>query len=164
MELYTVNENARELDVCVLIVQGDLDRDATVTLNTRFGTADGGLYMYKHAHAESEQGQFSISQAGVICLGGRLALNSDGMFFCSIHIGGVDYSDVVNSNLVFNEDNTRICTHIPITDDRLDEEEEMFTVTLTTDDEDIRVAPDEAEIIITDDDSMSYIYNGINLY
>lgn len=85
-------------------------------------------------------------------------------FFCSIHIGGVDYSDVVNSNLVFNERITSICTRIAITDDRLDEEEEMFTVILTTDDEDIRLAPDDADIIISDDDGMSYIYNGINLY
>ena len=54
MEMYTVNENDRGLDVCVLIVQGELDRDATVTLNTRFGTADGGLYTYTHVHTESE--------------------------------------------------------------------------------------------------------------
>ena len=84
------------------------------------------------------------------------------LIFCYMCIGGVDYNDVVNSNLVFNEDTTSICTRIPITDDRLDEDEEMFTVTLTTNDDDIRIAPNDAEIIITDDDGGSNIYIGIN--
>lgn len=53
---------------------------------------------------------------------------------------------------MFNEETTSICRRIPITDDRLDEPDEIFTVTLTTNDEDITLAPDDAEVTINDDD------------
>lgn len=59
MELYSVSEDERGIDVCVIIIQGDLDRDATVMLNTRFGTATGGRYTYTHVHSESEQVSYS---------------------------------------------------------------------------------------------------------
>lgn len=59
MELYSVSEDERGVDVCVIIIQGELNRDATVMLNTRFGTANGGWYTYTHVHSESEQVSYS---------------------------------------------------------------------------------------------------------
>lgn len=48
-------------------------------------------------------------------------------------IAGEDYT-MVMMDLTFNSDNSRGCVEVPITDDNLLEENETFTVTLTTED------------------------------
>ena len=63
----------------------------------------------------------------------------------------MDY-DSITEDLVFNAGTTRVCRRIPITDDPVDEDDEVFVVTLTTDDPDTALAPDETEVTIIDDD------------
>ena len=60
---------------------------------------------------------------------------------------------LVSVDLEFNDGITRACTRIPIVDDLLDENDENFDLTLTTDDPDIALAPDNAMVIIIDNDS-----------
>ena len=63
----------------------------------------------------------------------------------------MDY-DSITENLVFNAGTTRECRRIPITDDPVDEDDEMFAVTLTTQDENAALAPDETVVTIIDND------------
>lgn len=72
-----------------------------------------------------------------------------------IYTGGEDY-DSVTADLLFNADSTRVCTRIPITNDDVDEDDELFVATLSTEDPDISLAPDEADITIIDNDGMRY--------
>ena len=56
-------------------------------------------------------------------------------------------------NLLFNAGISRACALIPIVNDNFDENDEIFDVTLTTSDDEIRLAPDQSMVIITDNDS-----------
>ena len=71
--------------------------------------------------------------------------------------GGVDYTSV-SFELTFDSDTMSICRRVPIMDDQLDEGDEMFRVTLTTDDPDTSLDPEDAMVTIVDDDSES-MYN-----
>ena len=65
--------------------------------------------------------------------------------------GGVDYTSV-SVELTFDSDTMSICRRVPIMDDQLDEGDEMFRVTLTTDDPDTSLDPEDAIVTIIDDD------------
>jgi hypothetical protein len=108
-ELYSVDEDGVEVEVCAIVIAGTVTRLVDVVLESQPGTASGG---------------------------------------------GVDY-DSVSVDLEFNDGITRACTRIPIVDDLLDENEENFDLTLTTDDPDIALAPDNAMVIIIDNDNVT---------
>ena len=55
-------------------------------------------------------------------------------------------------SLTFDGSNTRECSEVPITDDNIYEDDETFSVTLTTGDEDVTLEPDSGVVTITDDD------------
>ena len=74
--------------------------------------------------------------------------------------GEVDYTSVT-FNLVFDNETMSICRRVPIMDDQLDEEDEMFRVTLTTDDPGTSLDPKDAMVTIFDDDS-EFIYICMN--
>ena len=73
---------------------------------------------------------------------------------CFALVDGVDY-DTTSVELLFNAANSRACAQIPIEDDNLDEDPETFDVTLVTTDPDISLAPDQAMVIINDNDGRS---------
>ena len=70
---------------------------------------------------------------------------------------GADYTPVT-VDLEFESGSTRECTQIPIVDDLIDEEDEMFDVILTTNDPDMELAPENGMVTIIDDDGMLCIY------
>ena len=65
--------------------------------------------------------------------------------------GGVDYTSITVT-LIFDGSNTRQCNEVAITDDNIYEDDETFSVTLTTGDEDVTLEPDNGIVTITDDD------------
>ena len=69
----------------------------------------------------------------------------------NLFAGGVDFG-TSSVDLVFNSGTTRACTQVPIVDDDIDEDDEMFDVTLTTTETGISLAPDQGMVTITDDD------------
>ena len=63
-----------------------------------------------------------------------------------------DYT-AISENLTFSETETRICSYvISVEDDTLEEDEE-FTLILSTDDPSIVLGPSEATVTILDNDS-----------
>ena len=69
----------------------------------------------------------------------------------NLFAGGVDYG-TSSVDLVFNNGTTRACTQVPIVDDNIDEDDEVFDVTLTTTETGISLAPDLGMVTITDND------------
>ena len=65
--------------------------------------------------------------------------------------GDVDYVST-SVTLTFDQANTRACSDISITPDDIYEDDETFSVTLTTGDEDVTLEPDNGIVTITDDD------------
>ena len=71
--------------------------------------------------------------------------------------GDVDYVST-SVILTFDQSNTRACGDISITPDDIYEDDETFSVTLTTGDEDVTLEPDGGIVTITDDDgSLHYL-------
>ena len=62
-----------------------------------------------------------------------------------------DY-DAVAEVLTFSASVTRICRNVSSVEDDILEEDEDFTLTLTTTDGSVDLSPDEANVIIIDDD------------
>ena len=61
----------------------------------------------------------------------------------------MDYDPIVET-LMFDRLTTRRCEDIPIIDDDILENDEQFTVTLTTSDDGVDLDPEEGTIVIED--------------
>ena len=68
-----------------------------------------------------------------------------------LHIGGVDYS-TANVQVTFAPDQTRRCVDIPIVDDNIPEEDEMFNVVIQNSDDVSPSQPSTTKITIIDED------------
>jgi len=72
--------------------------------------------------------------------------------------GDVDYVST-SVTLTFDESSTRVCGDISITPDDIYEDDETFSVTLTTGDGDVTLEPDSGVVTITDEDGgLSYTH------
>ena len=74
------------------------------------------------------------------------------MFICNFLAAGSDYN-ATTETLVFNASITWIYVHISLLDDIYLEFEEFFHGVLTTSDPAVILNPDEATVVIQDDDS-----------
>ena len=81
-------------------------------------------------------------------------------FECNCHTittsGDVDYVST-SVTLTFDESSTRACSDISITPDDILEDDETFSVTLTTGDGDVTLEPDTSVVTITDDDGKCHM-------
>ena len=69
-----------------------------------------------------------------------------------------DY-DAITEVLIFSASVTRICRNVSSVEDDILEEDEDFTLTLTTTDGSVNLNPDEANVTIIDDDGMLIAHN-----
>ena len=59
--------------------------------------------------------------------------------------------------LVFSQDAALVCFQVAILDDYINEEDEFFTVSLTTTDQDVTFSQDFINIKIIDDDGIKFL-------
>ena len=131
---YTTAEDGGAVEVCAVVVEGELERSAEVSISTVDGSATGQLVLCT----------FSI-------------LSGMSRYWSSLS-GGEDYTSITMV-LTFDGSNTRGCSDVPITDDVIYEDDETFSVTLTTGDGDVTLEPDSGVVTITDEDGgLSYIH------
>ena len=71
-------------------------------------------------------------------------------------LSGSDYESV-NTTITFDPDNTRILVPVPVLEDDIDEEDEDILARLGLEpgggDQNVQISPDEAKLLIIDDDS-----------
>jgi len=131
---YTTAEDGGSVEVCAVVVEGVLERSAEVSISTVDGSATGQLVFCP----------FPI-------------LSGMSKYWSSLS-GGEDYTSITTV-LTFDGSNTRGCSDVPITDDNIYEDDETFSVTLTTEDGDVTLEPDSGVVIITDEDGgLSYTH------
>jgi len=67
-----------------------------------------------------------------------------------------DYAQPTPMELVFEQGTARQCASISISDDAILENNELFSVQLTTTDQAVMLSPSSATVTIEDDDSKSF--------
>lgn len=72
------------------------------------------------------------------------------------HSANVDYDSIMET-LMFDSSTSRQCEDIPITDDDILENDEQFTVTLTTSDDGVELDPERGTVVI-EDSTGTYIH------
>ena len=131
---YTVIESTSFVTVCAFLT-GQTERDILVTMTTVQGTAQG-MYLhdllYIHWHNKSQ------------CLSHPSHLVS--------LTGTIDYT-TVTAQLTFQATVTLQCSSISIVDDTILENDEVFSVQLSTLDQDVNLTPSTATVTIEDNDS-----------
>ena len=76
------------------------------------------------------------------------------LFVCLlIFVDGKDYRGEMHT-LTFSQDVTQVCFKVAILDDGINEEDEFFTVLLTTTDQNVTLSPNSINIKIKDDDGI----------
>ena len=134
---YTVIESASSVTVCAFLT-GQIERDVLVTMTTVRGTAQG-MYLHDllHIHWRDE------SQC--------LAYPSPLYYLVS----PTDLSDFtrVTAQLTFQATVTLQCSSISIMDDTILENDEVFSVQLSTLDPDVNLTPSTATVTIENNDS-----------
>ena len=71
---------------------------------------------------------------------------------CLFSPAPADYVAVAE-DLTFSASDTRICRDVTLVDDTTPEDDEDFTLTLTTTDVNVMLTPNEATVTISDNDS-----------
>ena len=131
---YTVIESTSFVTACAFLT-GQTERDILVTMTTVQGTAQG-MYLrdllYIHWHDESQ------------CLPHPSHLVS--------RTAAIDYT-TVTAQLTFQATVTLQCSSISIVDDTILENDEVFSVQLSTLDQDVNLTPSTATVTIEDNDS-----------
>lgn len=137
-DAYTVNETNGSVTVCVRL-EGDLERSVMVNLTTLSDTAQGEY---------SAHGVLDV----LLCIYSILV-----NLFCAMLLSqctdGPDFTSVQMS-LIFVQGTTIQCVEIPIMDDVILENDESFSVSLSTNDGAVNILQDQAVVTITDNDSM----------
>lgn len=139
-DAYTVNETNGSVTVCVRL-EGDLERSVIVNLTTLSDTAQGEY---------SAQGVLDV-----LCIYTEIFILVN--LFCTVLLSqctdGLDFTSVQMS-LIFVQGTTIQCMEIPIMDDIVLEDDESFSVSLSTNDGAVNILQDQAVVTITDNDSM----------
>ena len=139
-DAYTVNETNGSVTVCVRL-EGDLERSVIVNLTTLSDTAQGEY----SAHGVLD----------VLCIYTEIFILVN--LFCTVLLSqctdGLDFTSVQMS-LIFVQGTTIQCMEIPIMDDIVLEDDESFSVSLSTNDGAVNILQDQAVVTITDNDSM----------
>ena len=76
---------------------------------------------------------------------------------CCLSSDSSDY-DFESVTLLFSASRARDCSRIRIVNDGIDEDNETFTVSLSTADSDATLNPDSSIVTILDDDGKTYVY------
>ena len=140
MAEYTVVEGeSGVLEVCINAI-GELERSATITLNTSEATAVG-----------KTSGSIMVAVGHVICA--RNWHNVPNIIFPSCFIGDSDYQPVTQA-LTFQQTQTLQCVNITILDDQTLENVDVFFINLTTTDLGIVFNVSSAIVTIGNDDGM----------
>ena len=72
----------------------------------------------------------------------------------SVAAAPIDFSAVINEDLTFNPGSMMECVDVDITDDDIDENDEDFTLSLTTTQDNVIINPATTRVIILDEDRM----------
>ena len=126
------------MEVCVLVTSGTLESDATVVLSSVNDEAVGK----RRASIDCVWYQVNVPVM-------RIRHRKSSVLLLSPAPG--DY-DAVEEFLTFSASVNQICRNVSSVEDNILEEDEDFTLTLTTTDGSIDLNPDEARVIIIDDD------------
>ena len=128
------------MEVCVLVTSGALQRDATVILSSVNDEAVG---------KRRTSTNYAWCHVITTVKGPLLVIRKSSVLLSSPAPG--DYDAVVEF-LTFSASVNRICRNVSTVEDAILEEDEDFTLTLTTTDGSVDLNPDEATVTIIDDD------------
>lgn len=131
---YTITESNNTLSVCVGLIQGQLAREVSFNLSYQHITTEG--------KDESEHVATSLK-------------NVKNVYF-SASYSDEDFSPQA-SNLTFLPDTNRMCIDIDIIDDSQLEDDEQFSVEISTDDR-VDIGLPISTVTIRDDDGMIITY------
>ena len=130
---YSVGEGSGPLSVCVLLT-GSAERDVLVSLLAISQTAQGRV------------------QHLIPCLQLFISI----LYWHSLTVAR-DYAQPTPMELTFLQGTSQQCANISISDDAILENNEFFSVQLTTTDQAVTLSPSSATVTIGDDDSKLFL-------
>ena len=144
-----MSESNGSVAVCIRL-EGDLERSVMVNLTTLSDTA---------------QGEYSVHGVlNVLCIYTEIFILVN--LFCTMLLSqctdGLDFT-LVQMSLIFVQAPTIQCVEILIMDDIILENDESFSVSLSTNDGAVNVLQDQALVTITDNDSMCNLQHYSNI-
>ena len=126
--MYIVDEGG-QTEVCAILISGTLEKEVLVSVDSSDGTANG------------TQPQPHIQTNYII--------DTDALFL--FILVGADYNAVAET-LTFDAGTSRACFNTSALQDELLEDDEDYSLTLTSDEPGLTLAPDVATVTIPDDD------------